>query len=41
MRKVSLLLVALAACCFLVVTAVAQEPEKTAPQAASTTPTID
>src|SRR5882757_9906204 len=41
MRKVSLLLVALAACWFLVVTAVAQEPEKTAPQAASTTPTID
>src|SRR6267143_4343075 len=41
MRKVSLLLVALAACCFPVVTAVAQQPEKTAPQAASTTPTID
>src|SRR5882757_5861318 len=41
MRKVSLLLVALAACWFLVVTTAAQEPEKTAPQAASTTPTID
>src|SRR5437899_11384333 len=41
MRKVSLLLVALAACRFLVVTAVAQEPEKTVPPAASTTPTID
>ena len=41
MRKLSLLLVALAACWFLVVTALAQEPEKTAPQAASTTPTID
>src|SRR5258707_976454 len=41
MRKLSLLPVALAACCFLVVTAVAQEPEKTVPPAASTTPTID
>src|SRR5437660_575011 len=41
MRKVSLLLVALAACWFLVVTAVAQELEKTVPPAASTTPTID
>src|SRR6266481_7960646 len=41
MRKVSLLLVALAACWFLVVTAVAQQPEKTAPQAVSTTPSID
>src|SRR5260370_23028541 len=41
MRKVSLLPVALGTCCLLVVTGVAQEPEKTAPQAASTTPTID
>ncbi len=42
MRKVSLLLVALAAC-WLVVTAEAQAPapEKTAPTAASTAPTID
>ncbi len=41
MRKVSLLLVVLTVCWFLVVTAVAQEPEKTVPPAASTTPTID
>src|SRR5229473_8157615 len=41
MRKVSLLLVVLTVCWFLVVTAVAQDPEKTVPPAASTTPTID
>src|SRR5260370_7475194 len=41
MRKVSLLLVALAACWLLLAYAVAQEAGKTAPAAASTTPTID
>src|SRR5258707_1449254 len=41
MRKVSLLPIVLAASWLLVVTAVAQEPVKTAPAAASTTPTID
>src|SRR5437879_1759726 len=41
MRKVTLVLVALAAGRFFVATAVAQEPEKTVPPAASTTPTID
>jgi dipeptidyl aminopeptidase/acylaminoacyl peptidase len=41
MRKVSLLLVALAACWLLLAYAGAQEAGKTAPAAASTTPTID
>src|SRR5258707_5387390 len=41
MRKVSLILVVLTVCWFLAVTAVAQQPEKTVPPAASTTPTID
>src|SRR5712671_7644570 len=41
MRKVSLLLVALAACWLLLAYAGAQEAGKTAPASASTTPTID